>query len=212
MLEEYRIERDSLGEIKVPAGAYWGAQSQRAIENFAIGSLKFHEVFIRSIALIKYAAAVSNTDLGLLEKDLSDAVIQACKEIIDGKQKDQFPLCIFQTGSGTSTNMNVNEVVATRANELLTGEKVTTAPVHPNDHVNMGQSSNDVIPSAIRLSSCLELHSSLLPALRHLQAALVEKQQEYKDIVKTGGMLGNPPMDVGRRPFAMTGELPGQIH
>lgn len=186
MSGEYRIERDSLGEVKVPADAYWGAQAQRAIENFAIGSLTFPGIFIRSIAHIKYAAAVANTDLGLLNKDVSGAIITACREIIDGGHQDQFPLSIFQTGSGTSTNMNVNEVIATRANELLAGRKVTTAPVHPNDHVNMGQSSNDVIPSAIRLASHLEISGKLLPALRRLHAAITEKQQEYKDIVKTG--------------------------
>ncbi|MFZ5997505.1 MAG: class II fumarate hydratase [Nitrospirota bacterium] len=186
MSEEHRIEHDSIGEIRVPAHAYWGAQSQRAIENFSVSAPAFPEVLIRSIAIIKYAAAVTNTGLGLLPKDLSDAMLQACKEIIEGRHKDHFPLGIFQTGSGTSTNMNVNEVVATRANERLTGKKVTTAPVHPNDHVNKGQSSNDVVPSAIRIAAYLEVRDKLLPSLKHLHGAIAEKQQEYKDVVKTG--------------------------
>src|SRR5271169_6033629 len=168
MADQYRVEMDSMGEIKVPADAYWGAQTQRAIENFVIDCLTLPEVFIRSVAIIKYAAAVTNSSLGLLKAEHSDAILAACREIIDGKFKGQFPLGVFQTGSGTSTNMNVNEVVATRANELLTGKKLTASPVHPNDHVNMGQSSNDVIPSAIRISASLELSNTLLPALRHL--------------------------------------------
>ncbi len=186
MSGEYRIERDSLGEIKVPAGVYWGAQSQRAMENFAIGSLKFHEILIQSLAVIKYAAAVANEELGLLKKDAASAIRQACTEIIEGKHKGQFTLSIFQTGSGTSTNMNVNEVVATRANEILGGKRITTAPVHPNDHVNMGQSSNDTFPSAIRMAAYIELQSEFLPALKHLHDAVSVKQQEYKDVIKTG--------------------------
>ncbi len=186
MGDQYRVEMDSMGEIRVPAEAYWGAQTQRAIENFQADFLIFPEVFIRSVAMIKYAAVAANAALGLLEKEHSDAILTACREIMDGKFKGQFPLGVFQTGSGTSTNMNVNEVAATRANELLTGEKLTTAPVHPNDHVNMGQSSNDVVPSAVRLSTYLELSNTLLPALSHLFEAITEKQREYDTVVKTG--------------------------
>lgn len=186
MPDEYRVERDSMGEIRVPADAYWGPQSQRAIENFAADCLIFPEVFIRSIAIIKYAAAVANAGLGLLKGEISDAVVRSCREIMEGKLKGQFPLGVFQTGSGTSTNMNVNEVVATRANELLTGHKHTSVPVHPNDHVNMGQSSNDVIPSAIRISSYIETKNKLLPALLHLYDVIREKQLQYADVVKTG--------------------------
>lgn len=177
---------DSMGEIRVPADAYWGAQTQRAIENFVIDCLTLPEIFIRSVATIKYAAAVTNTSLGLLKSEHGDAILRACSEVMEGRLKGQFPLGVFQTGSGTSTNMNVNEVVATRANELLTGKKLTTAPVHPNDHVNIGQSSNDVIPSAIRISAYLELTNTLLPALRHLLDVMSEKQQEYNTVVKTG--------------------------
>ena len=186
MPEKYRIERDSMGEIKVPADAYWGAQSQRAIDNFEASSLILPEVLIRSVAIIKYAAAVTNSGLGLLKKELSDAILSSCSEVIEGKLKGQFLLGVFQTGSGTSTNMNVNEVVATRANELLTGYKSTSLPVHPNDHVNMGQSSNDVIPSAIRIAAYLSVNNDLLPALRHLFDVIYLKQQEYNNVVKTG--------------------------
>ncbi len=186
MSEKYRIERDSMGEVKVPSDAYWGAQSQRAIDNFAAGRLTLPEVFIRSVAIIKYAAAVANTGLGLLKGDISDAILRSCKEIMEGKLAGQFPLGVFQTGSGTSTNMNLNEVAATRANELLTGHKHSTVPVHPNDHVNMGQSSNDVIPSAIRIAAYLEVNNNLLPALRHLFEVISQKQQEYNNVIKTG--------------------------
>ncbi|MEW5746835.1 MAG: class II fumarate hydratase [Nitrospirota bacterium] len=186
MAEEYRVEHDSIGPVKVPAHAYWGAQSQRAIENFSVSMPAFPEVFIRSVAIIKYAAAATNASLGLLPEDLSDAILQACREIIEGKHKEHFPLGIFQTGSGTSTNMNVNEVAATRANEILTGKRVTTSPVHPNDHVNKGQSSNDVIPSAIRMAAYLEVNDKLLPSLEHLHRTIIGKQEEYRDVVKTG--------------------------
>ncbi|MFO0753769.1 MAG: class II fumarate hydratase [Thermodesulfovibrionales bacterium] len=186
MRDEFRIEHDSIGEIRVPADAYWGAQSQRAIENFAVSDLRFPAVFINSLALIKYAAALVNADLGLLDTGLSSAIAQACREIMEGRHACQFPLSIYQTGSGTSTNMNVNEVAATRANEILTGKKHTTSPVHPNDHVNRGQSSNDVIPSCIRIAAYREARDRLLPALRHLHGAVVRKQQEYGEVVKTG--------------------------
>lgn len=189
-----------MGEVRVPAEAYWGAQSQRAIENFAVSGLQFPAVFIRSIAVIKYAAAVVNNQLGLLPADLAPALLLACREIIDGKHVTQFPLCVYQTGSGTSTNMNVNEVAATRANEILTGMKASTVPVHPNDHVNRGQSSNDVIPSAIRLSAYLEVTAKLLPALRRLHETVVEKQQEYSRVVKTGRthLMDAVPITIGQ--------------
>ncbi|MBZ0156199.1 MAG: class II fumarate hydratase [Alphaproteobacteria bacterium] len=186
MPDEFRIERDSIGEVRVPAEAYWGAQSQRAIENFSVSDLRFPSVFIHSLALIKYAAAIVNADLGLLEAGLSSAIVRACSEIMEEKHANQFPLGIYQTGSGTSTNMNVNEVAATRANEILTGKKSTTSPVHPNDHVNKGQSSNDVIPSCIRIAAYREARDRLLPSLRHLHETVVRKQHEYKEVVKTG--------------------------
>lgn len=182
----YRIERDSLGEVRVPEDAYWGAQTQRAIENFTVSGIKFPPVFIASLGYIKLASAEVNRSLGLLRDDLAKAIIKASEEVIRGDLNDQFPLDIFQTGSGTSTNMNANEVIATRANEIITGKRNTKAPVHPNDHVNMGQSSNDVIPSAIHISACIKINKMLLPALKRLHSAIEEKSLLYNDVVKTG--------------------------
>jgi fumarate hydratase class II len=143
-MKVYRIENDFLGGVKVPKDAYWGAQTQRAIENFPISGITFPEVFIRSLGYIKLACAKVNFELGILNKRLSDAIIKACRGVIEGKFSDQFPIDIFQTGSGTSTNMNVNEVIATRANEILKGRKDTKHPVHPNDHVNRGPSDKGI--------------------------------------------------------------------
>ncbi|NPA80928.1 MAG: class II fumarate hydratase [Thermotogae bacterium] len=185
-MAEYRIEKDSLGEVKVPKDAYWGAQTQRAIENFPISGIRFPRPFIKALGLIKYAAAKVNNDLGYLDDEKAKVIMQAAREVADGKFDDQFPLDIFQTGSGTSTNMNANEVIATRANELLTGEKHTKHPVHPNDHVNMGQSSNDVIPTAIHVSAYMETAEKLIPALEHLRDVILKKASEYEDLVKTG--------------------------
>ncbi|HYA26909.1 MAG TPA: class II fumarate hydratase, partial [Thermodesulfovibrionales bacterium] len=185
-VNEYRTEKDSLGEVKVPGDAYWGAQTQRALENFPVSGIMFPAVFIRSLGLIKQACASVNADLGLLGPGIADALIRACKEVVEGKLSSQFPLDIFQTGSGTSTNMNANEVIATRANEILTGSKNTRNPVHPNDHVNMGQSSNDVIPTAIHVSACLHTKELLMPAIELLREVLTEKQQGYHSLVKTG--------------------------
>lgn len=186
MTSAYRTEKDTLGEVRVPVNAYWGAQTQRAIENFPVSGIVFPPVFIRSMSYIKSACAKANSDLGLLDKKLARAIIRACSEIAGGEFNDQFPLDIFQTGSGTSTNMNVNEVVATRANELLTGCKSAKSPVHANDHVNMGQSSNDVIPTAIHVSACLHIKELLMPSLEMLRDAIERKSLEYKDTVKTG--------------------------
>ncbi len=183
---EYRIEKDSLGEVKVPTDAYWGAQTQRAIENFPISGIRFPRPFIKALGLIKYAAAKVNRELGYLDEEKAKAIMQAAREVADGKFDDQFPVDIFQTGSGTSTNMNANEVIATRANEILTGDRHTKNPVHPNDHVNMGQSSNDVIPTAIHVSAYSETVEKLLPALEHLRDTILKKAEQYRDLVKTG--------------------------
>ena len=182
----YRIEKDSLGEVKVPADALWGAQTQRAVENFPISGIRFPRVFIRALGLIKYAAAKANLELGLLDEELANAIMQAAMEVAEGKWDDHFPIDIFQTGSGTSTNMNANEVISNRANLILGGELGTKKPVHPNDHVNKGQSSNDVIPSAIHVAAYLEVNEILLPALRHLHETLVKKSEEWDHLVKTG--------------------------
>jgi fumarate hydratase class II len=183
---EYRIDRDSFGEIKVPAEAYWGAQTQRAIENFPISGLRFPHAFIKALGLVKLCAAKVNKELGLLDDGLAEAIRQAAREVANGKLDEHFPLDIFQTGSGTSTNMNANEVVANRACELLGGRRGDKSLVHPNDHVNMGQSSNDVIPSCIHISAALALSEKLFPAIEKLQKALEQKAQEFDDIIKTG--------------------------
>lgn len=183
---DYRVERDSLGEVRVPKDAYWGAQTQRAIENFPVSGIRFPSVFISSLGYIKLACAEVNQSLGLLKPELARSIIKASEEVIRGDFEDQFPLDIFQTGSGTSTNMNVNEVIATRANEIITGHKDSKKPVHPNDHVNMGQSSNDVFPSAIHISASIQIKRLLLPALNNLYLTIEEKSQLYDDVVKTG--------------------------
>jgi fumarate hydratase class II len=183
---DYREESDSLGTVRVPADAYYGAQTRRAAENFSISNLAFHPLFLRSLALIKRCAARVNQSLGLIDEDRADAVARAAQEVMDGRHTDQFPVDVFQTGSGTSTNMNVNEVIATRANEILTGERRTTRPVHPNDHVNRSQSTNDVFPSAIHMAALSLVRGKLLPSLELLQRSLQDKAGEFADIRKVG--------------------------
>lgn len=199
-MADYRIEKDSLGEVRVPADAYWGAQTQRAFENFPVSGMRFPDVFIRSMAYIKLACAKVNVRSKALDKRYADAIIRTCREIADGKLHDQFPLDIFQTGSGTSTNMNVNEVIATRANELLTGKRNTKGPIHPNDHVNMGQSSNDVIPAAIHVSSCLQVTGLLLPSMELLLKTIKKRQKEFSATVKTGRthLMDAMPLTLGQ--------------
>jgi fumarate hydratase class II len=181
----YRIERDSLGAVRVPENALYGAQTQRAVENFPVSDIRFPRVFIRALGLIKAAAAEVNAELGSLNGDLAGAISQAAQEVAAGRWDDHFPIDIFQTGSGTSTNMNANEVIANRAIQIL-GEELSSKTVHPNDHVNMGQSSNDVIPSAIHLSAYIQVQEVLLPALRHLHITLERRMAEFDDVVKTG--------------------------
>ena len=182
---EYRIERDSMGEVKVPKSAYYGAQTQRAVDNFPVSGIGFPPRFIRALAIIKHAAASANQELGLLDPKIADVIRQAAREVMEGKLDREFVVDIFQTGSGTSTNMNANEVIANRAVELL-GKQKGSKEVHPNDHVNMSQSSNDVIPTAIHVSSLEALHRDLLPALRRLHQALTAKAEEFDRIVKIG--------------------------
>src|SRR5574340_362016 len=165
-MTEFRIEKDFLGELKVPKTAYWGAQTQRAIENFPISGIRFGRRFIYSLGLIKMASAQTNMELGLLDAKVGRAIVQASQEVMDGKLDEQFPLDIYQTGSGTSTNMNANEVIANPANEILGTALGEKGPVHPNDHVNMGQSSNDVIPTAIHIAGLMAIDQDLLPSLR----------------------------------------------
>jgi len=170
MNTDFRTEADSMGQMQVPADAYYGAQTARAIENFPISNLRFPRQFIRALGLIKKHAAATNTALGLLPKNISDAIQKAGNEVIEGKLDPHFAIDIFQTGSGTSTNMNVNEVIANRAIEILGGRRGDKS-VHPNDHVNRGQSSNDVIPTAIHLAALEEITNGLIPALKELRAA-----------------------------------------
>ena len=186
MPQPLRSEKDSMGPMNVPADAHYGAQTARAVENFPISNLRFPRRFIAAMGLIKWACAQINHKLGLLDDKRKGLVQQAAQEVIEGKLDAQFVLDVFQTGSGTSTNMNTNEVIASRANELATGTRGGKDPVHPNDHVNMEQSSNDVIPTAIHLSAAVALRESLAPALEHLQKTLDAKAAEFDDIVKIG--------------------------
>ena len=180
-----RIERDSMGELAVPAEAYYGVQTARALENFPISDLRFPRSFIRAMGLIKYAAATVNHSLGSLEKKYADVIRKAAREVIDGKWDAEFPVDIFQTGSGTSTNMNTNEVISNRATELQGGTRGSKL-VHPNDHVNQGQSSNDVIPTAIHVAAVEMIERQLMPALKRLHRALNAKARAFNKIVKIG--------------------------
>jgi fumarate hydratase class II len=180
MSKDFRIEHDSMGEVKVPADALYGAQTQRAVQNFPISGLRMPPAFIRALGTIKGAAARVNRELGLLEADVAGAIEAAAAEVADGRHGDQFPIDVFQTGSGTSTNMNANEVIAYLASQRA------GRTVHPNDHVNMGQSSNDVIPTAIHVSASLQIHGRLLPALSHLAQSISGRAAELAEVVKTG--------------------------
>jgi len=182
----YRIERDSMGPVRVPKEAYYGAQTQRAVENFPVSGWRFGRGFLYALSLIKYASAKVNLELGLLKKRSAKAIAQASEEVMEGRWDEQFPVDIFQTGSGTSTNMNANEVIANRANEILGGKRGIYRPVHPNDHVNRGQSTNDVFPSAIHIASIILLRQNLLPALNNLHKALRSKAREFHTILKIG--------------------------
>ncbi|MBU6475836.1 MAG: class II fumarate hydratase [Alphaproteobacteria bacterium] len=181
-----RIESDSMGEVKVPADKYWGAQTQRSFENFKIGTEKMPLPLIHALGIQKKAAAMTNMELGALDKKLGDAIVKAADEVAQGKLDDHFPLVVWQTGSGTQTNMNANEVIANRAIEILGGEIGSKKPVHPNDHVNMGQSSNDSFPTVMHISAAAQMHHDLIPALEHLHKALQAKSAAFKDIIKIG--------------------------
>jgi fumarate hydratase class II len=185
MKQNFRAERDSMGEMQVPAEAYYGAQTARAVENFPISQLRFPRGFIRALGLIKKQAAATNESLGLLPGPIAGAIREAADEVIAGKLEDQFVVDIFQTGSGTSTNMNANEVIANRAIEILGGTRGDKS-VHPNDHVNRGQSSNDVIPTAIHLAALEGIHRQLVPALEELHTELDKKAEEFAEVLKIG--------------------------
>src|SRR5699024_1272815 len=181
---EYRVEHDSMGEVNVPKEAYYGAQTQRAVDNFPVSGLRFSREFIRALGIIKKNAAKVNAALGEIDEDVAAAIQKAAQEVSEGKFDDDFAVDIFQTGSGTSTNMNANEIIAKRANELKDDE--VEVDIHPNDHVNYGQSSNDVIPTTIRVSAVQAVEENLIPALKHLKDTFKEKGDELAEVVKMG--------------------------
>ncbi len=195
----YRTESDSMGKVSLPDESWYGAQTQRAVENFGVSPFTMPLSFLKALALVKKAAAVTNRNLGGIDTGLADAIAAAADEVITGKLNDEFPVDVFQTGSGTSTNMNMNEVLANRANVALGGEKGTRSPVHPNDHVNKGQSSNDVIPTALHIANRMAAEV-MVEDLKVLETALAEKENEFADIIKLGRthLQDAVPMTLGR--------------
>src|SRR5258706_10872629 len=178
-----RTETDSFGPVEVASDRYWGAQAQRSLGNFRIGWERQPAAIVRALGIVKRAAAETNMAMGLLDKKIGDAIVKAAQEVIDGKLDDHFPLVVWQTGSGTQSNMNANEVISNRAIELLGGELGSKKPVHPNDHVNMSQSSNDCFPTAMHIAASETVVRELVPALKHLREALAAKQEQFKDII-----------------------------
>ena len=186
METEFRVEQDSMGQIEVPSDRYWGAQTQRSVQNFKIGGERFPREMIWALGIVKQSVAEVNRDLGLLTPDETEVIRQATQEVIDGKLDDHFPLVVWQTGSGTQTNMNVNEVIANRAIQIMGGKLGTKKPVHPNDHVNKSQSTNDVFPTAMHIAIALKTKEKLLPSLKLLEKELEKKKKEFRNIVKVG--------------------------
>ena len=195
-----RTETDSIGPIEVPADKYWGAQSQRSLKNFDIGTEKMPAPLVRALGIQKKAAALTNKDQGSLDAKLAEAIVQAADEVIDGTLADQFPLAVWQTGSGTQSNMNANEVISNRAIEILGGEMGSKDPVHPNDHVNMGQSSNDTFPTAMYIAAAEQMNALLIPALEKLEGALADKEKAFESLVKNGRthMQDATPLTLGQ--------------
>ena len=185
-LPKHRTETDSFGPIEVPANRYWGAQTQRSLQNFRIGTDRMPLPVVRAFGIVKKAAAIVNGEFGMLDGKLIDAITRAADEVIDGRLADHFPLVVWQTGSGTQTNMNANEVIANRAIELLGGELGSKSPIHPNDHVNMQQSSNDCFPTAMHIAAAEDIHHHLIPGLEHLRGAIAAKTEAFADIIKIG--------------------------
>jgi len=203
----YRIESDSMGEIKVPADKYWGAQTQRSIENFRIGGDKFPPELIRALGILKKASAMANQELGTLSADKAALIIRAADEVIEGKLDSHFPLVVWQTGSGTQTNMNANEVISNRAIEMASGAMGSKKPIHPNDDVNKGQSSNDTFPTAMHIAAAEEIGRRLVPMVQKLRGALEKKEIEFKDIIKIGRthLMDATPLTLGQ-------EISGYVH
>mmetsp|Transcript_3523 Transcript_3523/g.12690 ORF Transcript_3523/g.12690 Transcript_3523/m.12690 type:complete len:520 (-) Transcript_3523:63-1622(-) len=199
-VKAWREESDTMGTVRVPADKYWGAQTQRSLQNFLIGGERMPPSLIRSLAVIKYASATANESLKKLDARRADAIRAAAMEVIEGKLDDNFPLVVWQTGSGTQTNMNVNEVIANRAIEMLGGKLGTKDPIHPNDHVNMSQSSNDVFPSAMSVATAFEVKERLIPSLRHMKEVLERKVEEFQHVVKIGRthLMDAVPLTLGQ--------------
>src|SRR5690606_23904641 len=194
-MSEFRTEKDSMGDVQVPAQAYYGAQTQRAVENFPISGWPLHPDLIHAIGLVKFACGTANRDLGKLtgsgknplNHQQVEAMLAACREVAEGKHDDQFPIDVFQTGSGTSSNMNANEVISNRAIEIASGDRFTAAkPIHPNDHVNMGQSTNDTFPTAIHVAVARSINEGLLPALERFAAVIEDKARQWDKVIKIG--------------------------
>lgn len=197
---EYRIETDSMGEVKVPVDKYYGAQTARSLMNFKIGGERFPFELIRALAIVKKAAAITNNELGLLSNEKRELIVKAAEEVIEGKLNDHFPLVVWQTGSGTQTNMNVNEVISNRAIEMAGGVLGSKKPIHPNDDVNKAQSTNDAFPTAIHIAAVEEIHRRLIPMITKLRDALKAKAKEFKDIIKIGRthLMDATPLTLGQ--------------
>ncbi|HKI79032.1 MAG TPA: class II fumarate hydratase, partial [Ignavibacteriaceae bacterium] len=197
---DYRIETDSMGEIKVPTDKYYGAQTARSLMNFKIGGDRFPRELIRALGILKKAAALTNKELGILPAEKTDLIVKAADEVIEGKLDEHFPLVVWQTGSGTQTNMNANEVISNRAIELAGGEKGSKKPVHPNDDVNKAQSSNDTFPTAMHIAAVEEIHRRLIPMVTRLRDALEVKAKEFKDVIKIGRthLMDATPLTLGQ--------------
>lgn len=197
---DYRTETDSMGEIKVPANKYYGAQTARSLKNFKIGGDRFPRELIRALGILKKAAALTNKELGILPADKADLIVKAADEVIEGKLDEHFPLVVWQTGSGTQTNMNANEVISNRAIELAGGEMGSKKPIHPNDDVNKAQSSNDTFPTAMHIAAVEEIHRRLIPMVTKLRDALAMKSEEFKDIIKIGRthLMDATPLTLGQ--------------
>ena len=206
-----RSEADTMGTVEVPAARYWGAQTQRSLENFRIGGERMPLAVVRALALVKRAAASCNERLGRLDAPRAEAIRQACDEIVEGRRDEEFPLVVWQTGSGTQTNMNVNEVVANRASELMGGKRGDRSPVHPNDHVNLSQSSNDAFPSAVYVAAVLAVERELGPALTGLEATFAEKAAAFHDVMTVGRthLMDATPLTVGQELSGHAAQLGG---
>ncbi len=210
---EYRIETDSFGEIKVPVDKYYGAQTARSLMNFKIGGERFPAEMIRALGIVKKATALTNTELGVLAKDKAGLIVKAADEVIEGKLNDHFPLVVWQTGSGTQTNMNINEVISNRAIEMVGGEMGSKKPIHPNDDVNKAQSTNDSFPTSIHVAAVEEIHRRLIPMVSKLRDALDAKAKEFKDIIKIGRthLMDATPLTLGQEFSGYTQQLTNGI-